>query len=157
MHLYILGLDEGEADFDPIQNPAGLRDELSEGSRYLDQACQLLELVNTQKGARLRHILEHDLLESESFHRLIPLLDLGRIVDLLQGIEDDVSKVADDRWQLRPGPAAAVLAKAPGLVDTYEDKEGRTVQTLSNTMNAVLALRQFLIDALVRGLEVAID
>lgn len=157
MYLYILGLEESEADFDPLQNPAGLRDELPEGSHSLEQACRLLELVNPPKGARLRHILEHDLLKNASFHRLVPLLDLGRIVDLLQGIEDDVSTVADDRWQLRPGPAATALARSPELVDTHENKEGRTVQTLSNTMNAVLALRQFLINALVRGLEVAID
>lgn len=157
MNLYILGLDESEVDFDPDDNPGGQRDELPNGSTYLDQACALLELLDPGKGQRLRHILEHDLVEDEDVYRLIPLLDLGRIVDLLESIEDDVLAVTDEHWRLRPDKAADVLVKAPNLVYTFKDSNNRTVHTLENTVSVVLTLRRFLVSALVNGLKVAID
>ncbi|QSQ27005.1 hypothetical protein JY651_19730 [Pyxidicoccus parkwayensis] len=151
MDLRILGLDPSEVDFEPDTNPGGLREVLPHGGDYLFLAADLLDVVAPEKGSRLRHILEHELLPDKEGGEVIPELDVGRIYFLLEELDDDVQAVTDEYWRLRPEHADAVLKRAPELVYTFTDENGRTVHTLENTVAAVLAARSLLRNATLRS------
>lgn len=157
MDLRILGLDPSEVDFEPDTNPGGLREELPHGGDYLFLAADLLDVVAPEKGARLRHILEHDLVRDEDLELLLPTLDVGRIYFLLEDLDEDVQSVTDELWRLRPEYADAVRARAPELVYTFTDENGRTVHTLENTVAAALTVRSLLRTATARGLDVVLS
>ncbi|QSQ27006.1 hypothetical protein JY651_19735 [Pyxidicoccus parkwayensis] len=157
MDLRILGLDPSEVDFEPDTNPGGLREVLPHGGDYLFLAAELLDLVAPEKGARLRHLLEHDLVPGDTAGQVIPGLDVGRIYFLLEDLEDDMQSVADEHWRLRLEHVDTVCKHAPELVYTFTDENGRTVHTLANTVAAVLTVRNVLHDATVRGRKVLLE
>lgn len=157
MDLRILGLDPSEVDFEPDTNPGGLREELPGGGDYLFLAADLLDLVAPEKGARLRHILEHDLLPGEGLEQIISVLDVGRIYFLLEDVDEDVLAVTDAHWRLRPEHADSVRARAPELVYTFTDEDGRTVHTLENTVSVALTVRNVLHAAMMRGCQVLLS
>lgn len=157
MDLRILGLDPSEVDFEPDSNPGGLREVLPHGGDYLFLAAALLDLVAPEKGARMRHILEHDLVPGEGLEEIIPELEVGRLYFLLEELDDDVQTVTDENWRLRPEHADAVRKRAPELVYTFTDEDGRTVHTLENTVSVVLNVRNLLRAATLRGRKVALE
>jgi hypothetical protein len=88
MNLRILGLDPSEVDFEPDTNPSGLRELLPLGGDYLLVAADLLDIVAPEKGASLRHILEHELVPGNGLEQIIPELDVGRIYFLLEELKE---------------------------------------------------------------------
>jgi hypothetical protein len=157
MSLRIVDMDESEETFDADDNPTGVRVVLEHGWEYLQQAAALLTVVDTEKAEKLRHILDHELVPESPARLRILHPQVTSIVDFLNGIETDIQVVTDADWRVRPRNLPVVEKKAPYLLYSFKDENGKTIHTLENVVSVVLTLRSFLSHAVAQGSDIEVD
>lgn len=153
-----LDAEEIEDRYDEDENPTGVRRVLEDGDRLLADAARIWDALGSDKGERLRRMWREELDPSEEGISYVTASQLGRLVELLEGIDTETeSSLADASWNVRPELVERVEARAPGLGRVNRLGGGGSEYTIAEPLSGARLLRRFLRDALRLGLDVVIE
>jgi hypothetical protein len=132
--------------------------ELTRGLSYLYDAIALWNIVSSPKGAQLSDLIQwqHETLEGQEGLRVLGQAEIAQIVDLLSGIEQDLSSVMDEQEVVRPEALSLFQKNAPELLSTRPTETG-TVYTLANVLMTIINARHFFEGALCEHCDVEIE
>lgn len=134
------------------------RAELTRGLSYLYDAIALWNIVSSPKGAQLSDLIQwqHETPEGQEGLRILGQTEIAQIVDLLSGIEQDLSSVMDEQEVVRPEALHHFQTNAPELLNTRPTETG-TVYTLANVLMTIINARHFFEGALCMHCDVEIE
>jgi hypothetical protein len=140
---------------DPDDAHEAVVDSLAKGPTYIDVAIELWRLAGNEERAAKVYTLS-----TRAFGRVNKALhteEIREFYDLLDGLDDALKEaLLDDKWQIPPERMEEVRRRTQFL--DLDDLQGhRGSEGATEGLSQVHGLRDFLKEALDRGLYVALD
>ncbi|MBK9715187.1 MAG: hypothetical protein IPO81_28450 [Kouleothrix sp.] len=130
---------------------------LEGGWSMLYVAVALWDIIGSEKGRKLHHLLKDTIeVPPEDWSYVMTRAQVAQVLQLLEGLEQALSQIADERWRARPAAVDQVVRLLGDQVISWEEN-GRLVYSLAEPISSALRVEAFLKEAQRLGCQVMIE
>jgi hypothetical protein len=137
---------------------AGSDEEVEYGTRYLQTAADLWDLVEPRRGQAIRRWMRDEWAahDDDPDLEVYSVDSLRRLLGLLDGLDAALrAEVTDAHWRLDAETAARLTASDPTLVDSWQGEDG-PVYTLANRVSEVHQVEAVVRTAIAMGRDIEV-
>ena len=121
------------------------------GESHIYDAIDLWNVLDSNKGRKLKKLWQEDITSDKNYNGekipeysyLMSLEQLDVVIDLLEGLDDELLTIADKQGYLKPEAVGAVKQRSPLLIEE-ESLDGKHIYALSSPLFHAKTILRFL-------------